>query len=201
MKLANKVALAAMTALAFVIGCSSRNAATTTPPEPRTTHSRDVGVTRQERYTPQPLGRYPVARPDQLVSILEDPIVFGGYRCWLDRDGVGWHKSKVDGVWNAVLRRKFGPNEVSCLLESTDGSTVQRVELEAEFYKPGVMENEVLMQFASSSQLLMYPTTPNEAFAEAVASKRGDWSNGAWRLTRVPYANGGYGLMLTRTQN
>ncbi|MBL8764052.1 MAG: hypothetical protein JNM07_07265 [Phycisphaerae bacterium] len=131
------------------------------------------------------------------MSILSEPAEFGGARCWLTAEGGGWHKSKTDGVWNAVLRRRFGDNEVSCLLESDIASTVQRAELEAEFYKPGLHEAAMLLQFSQSAQILMHPTDPPAEFAEAVASK-GAWSNDQWELKREPYANGGFGLMLRR---
>jgi len=144
-------------------------------------------------YSPSDDKQYPF----KLVTILSEPAEFGGARCWLTVDGEGWHKSKTDGVWNAVLRRRFGSNEVSCLLESDDISTVKRVELEAEFYQPGQYEGAMLLQFAQSAQVLMHPTTPPNEFAEAVTSK-GAWSNDQWELKRQPYANGGFGLMLRR---
>jgi hypothetical protein len=120
-------------------------------------------------------------------------------KCGLVKEGDGWHKSKFDGVWNAVLRRKFGENEVSCLLESGDSSTIARVELEAEFHQPGTQENEMLLQFCQSAQVLMYPDLPGDDFAAAVVAK-GQWSNENWQLSRIPYANGGFGLMLTKVQ-
>lgn len=138
------------------------------------------------------------AYPHKLITVLGTDMTFGGVRCGLRLSGEGWHKSKFDGTWNAILMRSFGPNEVSCLLESQDPSTVQRIELEAEFYQPGYMESEILLQFAQSAQVLMHPGEPPRKFAEAVANMS-EWSNDQWKLTRTPYTNGGFGLMLKRT--
>ncbi len=145
------------------------------------------------RYSPSDDQTYPF----KLVTILSQTADFGGTQCGLTVEGEGWHKSKVDGVWNAVLRRHFGQNEVSCLLESGNTSTVQRVELEAEFYQPGQHEAAMLLQFSQSAQILMHPTAPPVAFAEAVANK-GEWSDDQWEVIRTPYANGGFGLMLRK---
>lgn len=145
------------------------------------------------KYSPKDDQTYPF----KLVTLLSQSTTFGGIPCGLAVEGQGWHKSKFDGVWNAVLRRHFGPNEVSCLLESSTISTVQRIELEAEFYQPGLHESAMLLQFSQSAQILMYPTTPSREFAEAVVNKR-KWSNDQWELTRNSYANGGFGLMLRR---
>ena len=145
------------------------------------------------RYSPKDDQTYPF----KLVTVLSKTADFGGTKCGLTDEGEGWHKSKVDGVWNAVLRRRFGQNEVSCLLESADISTVHRVELEAEFYQPGQHEAAMLLQFSQSAQILMHPATPPREFAEAVANK-GEWSNNQWELVRESYANGGFGLMLRR---
>lgn len=117
--------------------------------------------------------------------------------CGLRVDGQPWHKSKTDGVWNAILKRTFGENEVSCLLESDVASEVQKVQLEAEVYRPGYMEAQMLMQFSQSAQVLMYPSEPPAEFAAAVASKS-SWSNAEWKLSRVPYNNGGFGLLLQK---
>jgi hypothetical protein len=133
--------------------------------------------------------------PFKLVTLLSQVREAEGAEFALQVAGEGWHKSKVDGVWNAVLRRTLGPNEVSCLLESTDPSTVQRVELEAEFHEPGKFEADMLLQFALSAQVLMHPDVPTREFAEAVTNKS-DWSNAKWEMKREPYANGGFGLML-----
>ena len=135
--------------------------------------------------------------PFKLVTILSQPMHFSGMECSLQIEGDGWHKSDWDGSWNAVLRRSFGENEVSCLLESDNASTVKRVELEAEFYQPDSYENEMLLQFVQSAQVLMHPATPPEEFAEAVINKA-TWSNAQWELKREAYANDGFGLMLRR---
>lgn len=168
----------------------SRNRPSTpTPP----TAQRPPAPSRSTAHAPSGDQAYPF----KLVTILSEPAEFGGARCSLTVDGEGWHKSRTDGVWNAVLRRRFGDNEVSCLLESDDISTVQRVELEAEFYQPGLHEAAMLLQFSQSAQILMHPTQPPTEFAEAVARK-GDWSNEQWELKRELYTNGGFGLMLRR---
>jgi hypothetical protein len=133
--------------------------------------------------------------PFKLVSILSEPVEFGGFRCWLAVEGRRWHKSETDGVWNCVLRHHFDGNQVSCLLESDEISTVQRVVLEAKFDQPGLHEDAMLMQFAQSAQLLMYPATPTEAFCNAVI-KMGEWSNEQWELRHEPYPNVGFGLVL-----
>lgn len=135
--------------------------------------------------------------PYKLVTILSQVKEAEGAEFALQVDGEGWRKSKVDGMWNAVLRRRLGPNEVSCLLESTDPSTVQRVELEAEFYEPSQFEADMLLQFALSAQILMHPEAPTREFAEAVTNKT-NWSNALWEMRREPYANGGFGLMLRK---
>lgn len=135
--------------------------------------------------------------PFKLVNVLSNSINFGGMECALEVEGAGWHKSNVDGRWNAVLKRSFGQNEVSCLLESNDSEIVQRIELEAEFYQPGSYEDAMLLQFAQSSQVLMHPNKVPKDFAEAVVNKTG-WSNNQWELTRDSYANGGFGLMLRK---
>lgn len=143
-----------------------------------------------------------LAYPFKLVTMLSRPADFSGAECWLRAEQGGWHKSKFDGTWNAVLRRSFGENEVSCLLESSMASSVERVELEAEFYRPGEHESAMLLQFSQSAQILMYPTVPTREFAEAVVQKTG-WSDGKWELVRTPYPNtaGGFGLMLRRVTN
>lgn len=184
--------------LGIISACEKAN-----KPEKRTasmkpdtpTATGGTAVATQNRYSPQSDPMYPF----KLITILQEDAIFGGMHCRLELDGEGWHKSNFDGMWNATLRRSFGPNEVSCLLESTDISTVQRVELEAEFYKVGYKEAEILMQFSQSAQILMHPSTPPFEFAEAVANKR-EWSSDQWKLTRIPYANGGFGLMLRRNK-
>ncbi len=133
--------------------------------------------------------------PFKLVTILSMDQEFLGAMCSLRDDGKGWHKSEFDGVWNATLRRSFGPNEVSCLIESTRVSRVERVELEAEFYKPSYGDAEMTRQFAQSAQVLMHPLQPSKEFAEALAHKS-EWSGNGWSLSRIPYANGGFGFML-----
>jgi hypothetical protein len=176
--------------------------ATQPPPQPAPTPptaERSASPSGPTGYSPSDDKTYPF----KLVTILSEPADFGGTRCGLTVEGDGWHKSKADGVWNAALRRQWPgsdrlpPNEVSCLLESDNASTIQRVELEAEFYQPGLHESEMLLQFAQSAQVLMHPAAPPNEFAEAV-SEKGEWSNDQWELTRVPYANGGFGLLLRR---
>ena len=135
--------------------------------------------------------------PFKLVTILSQTTQFGGVQCALSPEGAGWQKSETFGGWYAQLRRSFGENEVSCLLESNDISTVQRVRLEAEFYQPGLYEDEMLLQFAHSAQILMHPTVPPSEFAEAVVNKSA-WSNGQWEMTRESYANGGFELTLQK---
>lgn len=112
-----------------------------------------------------------------------------------DPGGKGWHRSDFDGIWNAVVRKRFGQNEVSCLIESNRSDAVQRVELEAEFHHPGVFEREILTQFAQALAAV-YPNAPRE-LAEAIAAQR-EWKGESWHLTREPYKNRGYGLMLRR---
>lgn len=135
--------------------------------------------------------------PFKLVTILSQPTNFNGMQCFLEVEGEGWQASKAFGGWYATLRRSFGENEVSCLLESADASTVQRVSLEAEFYQPGLYENEMLLQFGQSSQVLMHPMKPPQEFAEALVNMT-DWSNSQWELVREPYENGGFGLTLRK---
>lgn len=165
------------------------------PPQTSSPHRQESPAPPADQTPVTPTDR---ATPFTLVSVLETETLFGGFDCALTAEGTGWHRSSFDGVWNATLRRAFGPNEVSCLLESQNGSTVERIELEAEFNQAGFMEAEMLMQFCQSAQVLMYPAMPPAAFAEAVASK-GEWSNDQWALTRIAYPSSGFGLMLRRT--
>ena len=160
--------------------------------------SPDVGSSsKQQAPQKQQSSKKDPAYPLKLVSILSKPTEFNGVQCALQVEGDGWHKSEWDGRWNAVLRKSFGENEVSCLLESENSSTVQRVELEAEFYQPGLHEDEVLLQFVQSAQVLMHPLTPPREFAEAVISKS-SWTNGQWELAPEDYDNGGFGLTLRK---
>ena len=203
------VPLLAITASWIVTGCSTQDTATNgAPSAPRQAANSgnsetaalakpgEHGGTGEAKYSPQSDPEYPF----KLVSMLESESTFGGMRCWLKKEGAGWHKSKFDGVWNAVLRRTFGPNEVSCLLESADVATVQRIELEAEFYEPGVMENEMMLQFCQSAQVLMHPAVPTEDFVNAVLKQR-PWSDGAWALAKHPHSNAGFDLRLTKIKN
>lgn len=165
------------------------------PPSPATQAAHIAIDDIEARPSPEADSAYPFT----LVSALASDSVFGGHACGLRADEKGWHKSNFDGMWNATLRRSFGANEVSCLLESQDVSTVERIELEAEFYQPAFMEAEMLMQFSQSAQVLMHPTMPPVEFARAVAGKA-EWSDAQWALTRIPYANGGFGLVLRRIE-
>ncbi|MEM8757609.1 MAG: hypothetical protein AAGF47_07485 [Planctomycetota bacterium] len=137
------------------------------------------------------------AYPFKLVNVLSQQREFMGMTCFLRPEGKGWQKSSFDGIWTAVLRRQFGDNEVSCYIDSESRDTVRNVELEAEFWRPGYRENEIMRQFASSAQILMHPKQPSRDFAEAIANKS-NWSGNGWRLERTNYANGGFGYMLKR---
>lgn len=134
--------------------------------------------------------------PSKLVSVLSEPTEFNGTLCALSVEKE-WQRSNLTNEWYATLRKKFGENEVSCLLESDSSSTVKRIELEAEFYQPGLYENEMLLQFAQSAQVLMHPATPPREFAEAVVNKS-TWKNAQWKLTAEDYTNGGFGLTLRK---
>ena len=81
------------------------------------------------------------------------------------------------------------------MLESGNISTVQRVELEAEFHQPYLYESAMLLQFSQSAQILMHPIVPPREFAEAIVNKS-EWSNDQWELVKESYANGGFGLIL-----
>jgi hypothetical protein len=107
----------------------------------------------------------------------------------------GWARSSYDGVWTATLRRAYGNNEVSCLLESKTGGAVQKVTLEAEFYKPRAHQRGMLEQFAKAVAGV-YPEAPMELL-ESIASQS-PWSNANWQLTRESHRiGGGHDLRLT----
>ncbi len=160
-------------------------------PQAQTELARDKAAV--QRPAPQQELAYPI----KLVELLSKRTEFAGIVCGLEVEGAGWQESKFDGVWNAVLRRSFGENEVSCLLESSRASEVEKIELEAEFHQPGLAEDAMIAQFSQSAQVLMFPSEPPVEFVEAVL-RRGEWSDAQWQLTRVPYANGGFGLLLRR---
>jgi len=105
-----------------------------------------------------------------------------------------WRRSNFDGVWVAVLRKPFGENEVSCLLESRSRSTIETIELEAEIYRPGRGESDVFRAFAEAAQVL----SQEEGLLDAIEAKEG-WSSGKWRLKRERHASGdGYSLTLRK---
>lgn len=127
--------------------------------------------------------------PDQLVEKLK----FVGLEDGLG--GRGWHKSSHDDKWIAIVRLPFGPNEVSCLLESTRPDVIQDIELEAEFYEPHVQREAALIQFAKALAAI-YPEAPRELL-EAVAAGEA-WSNGEARLSLDAYDNGGHGIRFNK---
>jgi len=125
--------------------------------------------------------------PRNLITLLEEVGLSDGF------NGKGWHRSGHDGRWNAVLLKNYGRNEVSCLLESGDAGTVQRIELEAEFYRPGVYEQPMMLQF-TKALAAVYPEAPRPLL-EAIASKQ-TWYDEDCYLTRDDYRSGGFGLRL-----
>lgn len=110
--------------------------------------------------------------------------------------GRGWHKSRLDDTWIAILRKPYGRNEISCLIESSSHDTMERVELEAEFYDPGPYDTQMLTQFAKLVAAF-HPEADME-LAQAIVDQR-PWTNGTWHLRRERYPNtpSGYGLMFT----
>jgi hypothetical protein len=71
------------------------------------------------------------------------------------------------------------------------------VELQAEFYKPGVLEIEVLAQFLVSAQILMYPHKPDNSFSTAVLTKN-SWGDEKWILKKESHPPAGFDLTLRR---
>jgi hypothetical protein len=133
-------------------------------------------------------------QPDRPADAIVRALAAAGFEDGLG--GRGWHRSRLDdGTWVAILRKTFGPNEVSCLLESSSSDTLDYVELEAELYEPGVLEEEVTANF-SEAVAIVYPDAPDD-LVEAIELER-EWSDGSWRLTRELYRNGGYGVKLRK---
>jgi len=143
-----------------------------------------------------PLNSRGLDDPHRLVNILEAH----GFK------GSGWRKSIVEG-WYATQRYtqpsrggRMG-NELSILLESSNSRTVEHVEIEAEIYTPGGQgEYEIVVDRFILAIKAVYPdagTTPTGvSLGHAIAAKRA-WEGDGWKLTPVPYLNGGYGLAFT----
>lgn len=112
-------------------------------------------------------------------------------------EGTMWKQSRLDSSYYATQRCTFGDNEVSCLLESPTSDAITRIELEAEFYVPGMYTRPMLEQFASAVRVL-YPDAP--ADLHAAVTQQMDWSNGVWTLKKHPHGAGaGYDYRLERT--
>ena len=91
--------------------------------------------------------------------------------------------------------RQFGANEVSCLIESSKPNTIERIQLEAEFYEPRAYEKQFLLQFKKAVAVI-YPKAP-KGLIDAIAKQK-PWTGKKYRLTRERYLNGGYELRLER---
>ena len=79
-----------------------------------------------------------------------------------------------------------------CLPVSAFG--VDKVTLQAEFHRPGVHEDEMLVQFRRTTMTLL-PEAP-ERLLNAIARQEA-WRGGAWRLARLPHTEGaGHDLRL-----
>ena len=173
----------------------NKNLAVSLKPSPQRTASQGVAQSKKAKAVSSPPKNE--VDPVKLVSILSQPMTVEGMQCFLEAEGEGWQESRTFGGWYAILRRSFGENEVSCLLESDRASTVQRISLEAEFHQPGLYENEMLLQFGQSSVILMHPMEPPQGFTEALVNMT-TWSNSQWELTRETYQNGGFELALRK---
>jgi hypothetical protein len=112
-------------------------------------------------------------------------------------EGTMWKQSRLDSSYYATQRCTFGDNEVSCLMESPTSDAITRIELEAEFYVPGMHTRPMLEQFARAVRVL-YPDAP--ADLHAAVTQQQEWSNGAWTLKKHPHGAGaGYDYRLERS--
>jgi len=123
-----------------------------------------------------------------MIEALEDLGLDDG------RDGPAWNRSGFDGAWSTVLERTDGPNEISCLLESTSPDRIETVVLELEIRDAERETSHLLHGFAQAINVV-YPEAPR-ALARAVEAHR-PWRSLNCKLTVGPLDRSGYELRLT----
>jgi len=155
--------------------------------------SSTTKVQAKESYVHNPLIGIPdystLQKPKQLVSKFRK----AGFRM------ENWQASKVSG-WYSMGNKQYcktgiSENEVSVLLESTQSKTVERVEIEAEFYRPGMCVKEVLAQFKRGVRAA-YPKADKKLLG--AIDHQESWTGIGWSLHREPFAdNTGYSLVFS----